>query len=78
MGLSIIAVFDNNFIFLFIILALKFFVDLLLLFLAIGVFGGINLIFKAPLVLVIYPFHLLIVLMYQLFCNSTWKGRKIN
>lgn len=73
----IFQILDNNFKIIWVILALKFFIDMLLFSLAIKNYRDIQLILKAPIVFLFYPIHLIFVIGKLLFNDQVWKGRKI-
>ena len=59
------------------ILAIKFFIDLLLFALATKYYGSGQLILLTPIVFLFYPLHLVCVIINLFFSKNIWKGRKI-
>ena len=59
------------------IISLKFFFDIALFSMAVKFYGNKKLIFKTPMIYLFYPLHLLIVMIYLMIGNKSWKGRKI-
>ena len=59
------------------IIALKFFFDLILFLIAVNFYGSRKLIIKTPIVFLLYPLHLLFVMINLMIRRKVWKGRKI-
>ena len=77
MGLIIMCLFRPSLILIVLILG-KFLIDFIGLFVAVKVHGNFRLLIYSPLMLLFYPFHLLILLMLSFFnIQISWKGRTV-
>ena len=75
LGLLIILLFHPSLLLLFMVLG-KFFIDFIGLLFMVNIYGNISLLVYSPLMMLFYPFHLLILLMMSFFnLKKSWKGR---
>jgi poly-beta-1,6-N-acetyl-D-glucosamine synthase len=77
LGMIITFLFSPSAVLLLLILG-KFFIDFLGLIVTVSIYGNFRLLVYSPLMLLFYPFHLLILFALSIFnLQTSWKGRPI-
>ena len=75
--LLINSVINNSFDNLLILALSKYMLDFTLFLLAIRIYGGSSLLLVSSFMIILYPLHIIIVILFSIFTNPFWKGRPL-